>query len=269
MKWKELDINYCFSWDNNSWIRTWSNIKGGVWNTVEITKRKKNDNGILMKQRYGNIEEWERHFNYLLPFFKDRRYIKKNGKPLFIVYDITLFPSIDLMVDCWNKLAIDNGLPGIYFISTDVQPREKSKINSFLKFEPNYTRRKLEKKFSWIITSYERIRNLTHLKLPYILHYNLLWRNILKNTSQDDNIFDGAFVDFDTTPRKGLSGFVTYGASPRKFYKYLVELLMNTESDFVFLNAWNEWGEGAYLEPDQKYKFKYLNSIKKAIEKVK
>lgn len=267
LKWKDIDINYCFSWDNNSWVRTWSRIKGGTWTTLEGINRKKDDNGVLVKQEFGNEEEWKKHFEYLLPFFKDKRYIKKDGKPVFVIYDITLFSCMELMVECWNKLANDNGLPGVYFISTDIIPGKNSRINGMLKFEPNYTRKIIEKEYPWFIQKYDLIRRNFFKNLPYMLDYSFLWKRILKFSMDSENEFPGAFVDFDATPRKGMNAFVTYGATPKKFYKYFSRLLMKTNSEFVFLNGWNEWGEGAYLEPDQKYKYEYLRMVKKAIER--
>lgn len=267
LKWKNIDMNYCFSWDNSSWVRTWSRIEGGTWTTLEGTYRRKDDDGILIKQKFGNEDEWRRHFEYLLPFFKDERYIKKDGKPVFVIYDISLFSCIDLMIECWNKLAHDNGLPGVYIISTDIVPGKKSKVDGVMKFEPNYTRKQIEKNHPWISRKYSEIRGRFLKKIPYILSYDSLWRVILKNIIVSDNEFLGAFVDFDATPRKGTNGFVTYGATPEKFYKYFCKLLMKSNSEFIFLNGWNEWGEGAYLEPDQKYKYAYLAAVKKAIKK--
>lgn len=271
LEWKDINMNYCFSWDNNSWVRTWSRIRGGgTWTTLENTNTiSENDNGILMKQEFGNEEEWKEHFEYLLPFFKDGRYIKKDGKPIFVIYNITLFSCISLMIECWNRLANENGLPGIYIISMDAVPGKSSKVDGVLRFEPNYTRKEIERDYPWISQKYMEVRKKFFKKLPYILDYGFLWRKILKRSLTSDNEFIGAFVDFDATPRKGVNGFVTQGASPNKFYKYFSRLLMKTNSEFIFLNGWNEWGEGAYLEPDEKYKYAYLIALKKAIERVK
>ena len=76
----------------------------------------------------------------------------------------------------------------------------------------------------------------------------------------------GAFVNYDDTPRRGKNGRVIVNSTPEKFEKYLRQLIKISEAQgkqFVFLTAWNEWGEGAYLEPDEEYGYAYLDVIKR------
>ena len=86
-------LPFCFSWANESWSRTWYSSKKEV----------------LLKQEYGAEKEWESHFNYLLPFFKDERYIKVDNKPLFLIYKPSLILELDRMISFWEKLAIKEG----------------------------------------------------------------------------------------------------------------------------------------------------------------
>ena len=79
------------------------------------------------------------------------------------------------------------------------------------------------------------------------------------------NEFLGAFVNYDDSPRRSRKGKIVKGASPQKFKKYLSKLIKistKQDKDFIFITAWNEWGEGAYMEPDNINKYEYLYVIK-------
>ena len=109
----------------------------------------------------------------------------------------------------------------------------------------------------------------TRFEIPKIVSYKMVWKMIL-NRNADSNTYYGGFVDFDTSPRKGRHGYVFHGASPKKFKKYFSGLYNKSAKegkDFVFLTAWNEWGEGAYLEPDCRYGFQYLAAVRDIVRK--
>lgn len=76
LQWKDIDINYCFSWVNESWIYSWSKYKGGAWLYTNV-KGNAEARGLLVKQEYGDENEWKRHFEYLLPFLKTIDILKK------------------------------------------------------------------------------------------------------------------------------------------------------------------------------------------------
>ena len=80
--------------------------------------------------------------------------------------------------------------------------------------------------------------------------------------------FRTVFVDFDDTPRRGLRGIVSRGSTPERFGNYLRKTLVLSLKEgnaYVFINAWNEWGEGNYLEPDEKNRYRYLEQTRKAL----
>ena len=86
LQWKEIDIPFCFCWANESWARTWSRIGDkNPWANI-FEREERNGSGILLEQKYGEEEQWKRHFEYLLPFFKDERYIKIENRPVFLIY---------------------------------------------------------------------------------------------------------------------------------------------------------------------------------------
>ena len=85
----------------------------------------------------------------------------------------------------------------------------------------------------------------------------------------DDKTFLSGFVDFDDTPRRGKMARIMKGASPEKFETYLKKLLQISQKqnkEYVFVTAWNEWGEGAYLEPDENNGYAYLEALKAALD---
>ena len=252
------DFPFCFSWANESWTRSWD---GG-------------DRSVLIRQDYGKEEDWSAHFRYLLPFFKDRRYIRHDGMPLFLIYRPADFPAVDQMMALWNRLARMEDMPGVYFVKTltsfDARPARPPFLAS-VSFEPWLTYRRYSR-FT------ERLRNLVRYALfraaqwsslnwTFILNYDEIWHDILRRC-HGRNDFPGAFVSWDNTPRMGARSRVIMGSSPGAFGGYMRQLLANAVRDgspFVFLNAWNEWAEGAYLEPDERHGHGYLEQLAAAI----
>ena len=101
-----------------------------------------------------------------------------------------------------------------------------------------------------------------------VFDYDDFWRKILNTPSRAGTYFQGV-VGYDDTPRRGKDGYVIEGATPDKFAGYLTELMAKScanNCDIVFINAWNEWGEGSYLEPDTNNEYKYLEAIKRIAE---
>ena len=95
----KVDIPFCICWANEPWTKAW------------VNEEKK----VLIPQFYGEKAEWKDHFDYLLPFLKDDRYIKKDGKPLFVMYRPNVMDCVKKMMEYWNELAQEAGLPGITF----------------------------------------------------------------------------------------------------------------------------------------------------------
>ncbi|NBH82480.1 hypothetical protein D7X88_05035 [bacterium C-53] len=240
LKWTDIQMPFCFYWANQTWTKTWKKLTGAcIWSNIYETSEKKIETGILLKQSYGREKEWEDHFLYLLPFFKDERYIKLDGKPVFIIYRPDDIFSLWDMADYFDMRAKQSGFQGIYLIGSG-----RGVIRGL-----NAT---FEKQPDWKVDSYDEMWKMT------------LSSRIEKNCK---TYFCGG-VDFDNSPRMGKNSFIMKGASPLKFYTYFKELYKRSlllDNEFVFVNAWNEWGEGMYLEPDEKYGFGYLESLKKAI----
>lgn len=265
----EIDINYMFIWDNCSWVRTWSNIPGNDW-TPEFDGSPVDDEnaGVLAKLAYGGRGEWEKHFEYLLPFFLDERYIKIDGRPVFAFMN----PNIDYhilseMMKAMDEMAKAEGFPGLFVLS-----------------HANWKRHFFPHEFQYNPTSPNDLRdylryglhNKIRQRRPSLwkINYDSAWNHIL-NTARvrgKKDLFYSGFVGYDDTPRRGENARIYVGQTPEKFEYYLSELLNISAShnkEFVFLTAWNEWGEGAYLEPDDENGYAYLEAVRAALGKIR
>ena len=133
LKNKKIDIPFCICWANEPWTRAW----------VGETK-------VLIPQEYGNKKEWKEHFDYLLPFMKDCRYIYENEKPLVVIYRPEVIDHLNDMLDYWNELAIENGFKGLTYayqsINLDLQTnKDDSRFDINIEFQPLYAKYDLSK----------------------------------------------------------------------------------------------------------------------------
>lgn len=267
----DIDINYLFIWDNSSWIRTWSNVKGNDWTPLyDDTQKLTNEpdpnfsNGVLAELIYGDESDWQEHFNFLLPYFKDSRYIKIDGKPLFcFMHAAEEKELLWNMMSYWNQLAIDQGFEGIIPIAKSRWPIKRFEYE--FHYQP-VTVNNLRDLF------YFGLSNKINNRFPHLRKwdYDKAWKNILRyaRKNKDQNTFYSGFVGFDDTPRRGEVAKIITGQSPEKFSKYLSQLLQysaDQNKEYVFLTAWNEWGEGAYLEPDEENGYTYLEAVRFAL----
>lgn len=262
----EIKINYCINWANESWTRTWYGL----------------EKEILMAQDYGDREDWEAHFRYMLKFFRDDRYIKIDHKPLINIYRSKDIFELKDMLNCWRGLAKENGFDGLYVVvsnnAADQENREDL-VDAFYDFEPGYsTKNNLNKYdeflyYSKILTSYLYNRIFKKQVLERKVDIRKVYKRILKRHKKQQAtnkpVFPGLFPMWDNTPRRGYAGTVYVHESPKLFYKILRKLCSTVDkNDFIFINAWNEWGEGCYLEPDSVTKYRYLKAIKKVTDKL-
>ncbi len=252
LEWTDINMPFCFYWANESWVRSWSNIAGNCWTEVYESSVVQNGSGILLKQDYGGKQEWEEHFRYMLPFFKDERYLKKDGKPIFIIYSPDDIECLAEMKEYWDNLIRQIGFPGIYYIGNR---EDKHILDAVLIQEPQAA---MQHKF---FQNDKGIRSL--------LDYDDVWSNILNIPMNKKREYLCGFPGYDDTPRHGKDGTIVSGATPQKFKNYMIRLLVKAcrrDCDFLFLNAWNEWGEGMFLEPDKRWGFQYLEALKEAKE---
>lgn len=268
----DIDINYCISWANENWTNAW------------VSK----DNKILIGHDFDDEEDWIKHFDYLLQFFKDKRYMLENNKPILVIYVPHHIKKLKEMLSVWTNLAIKNGFDGITYIYQNAKSHfdetmDKKLFDYGIEFEPGYTNlssmnnnKKLyyiwmPKISSWLQKNLNiHIGKLNKSNKLKTQNYDEVWEKCLNRIPDSENMIPTAFVDWDNTPRRQERGEVFIGANPMKFKTYLKRLVIKTrdvyKSDKMFLFAWNEWAEGGYLEPDEKYGYGYLEAIKEILK---
>lgn len=250
-------VDYFFCWANEPWTRAWEGSKQ-----------------VLVEQQYGSQEEWQAHFDYLVGFFSDERYKKIDGKPVFILYRSNNIPNCKEMIEYWDGCCKKTGFNGIYIIEerNNFQTESACKnAKAILDFEPMFTithKRSIPQRFRDKLFALAFNKKTDSNML--VFDYDTIWQTILKRKyPQGKKHYIGAFVDWDNSARKGKNATVIRGYTPQKFEKYLrmqYERCQGMDCRLLFINAWNEWGEGAYLEPDELYGYKNLEIIKKVQE---
>lgn len=263
----KIEIPFCICWANETWSRTWNG----------------EENNILIKQNYeASYKDWKKHFDYLLPFFLDSRYIIDRNRPVFIIYKPHLIKNCSEMLSYWNELAIEAGFDGLFFgfQHHSVFDSDIKKIFDFgIEFEPFYTVRELmeEKrvngKIKYFLKNPSELLNGLKKKVahyPTIYNYDVIWKRIISRKPSDVKIVAGAFTAWDNTPRRNKDASIFFPATPEKFKKYFKKRIVaannNYQMDYLFINAWNEWAEGAHLEPDTTNEYGYLEGLKEGID---
>ena len=255
---KELDFPFCIIWTNHNWSKQWD---GG-------------NRELIIEQKHYD-EDDEKLFYDLLPFFKDKRYIKIGNKPVFSIFNPSFFTKERFLKfkNTMQKLAKENGLEDICFFGANhfsFDKQEEYGIDALCEFLPNgmfpylKTRFKLRCNNKFKCSVFDMKDYIENKK--YFLHkYN------------SPNVIKSIFPSWDNTARKAYSegGAVFYGETPELYKKWLIDILKWTkenkskDNQFVFINAWNEWSEGAHLEPDNYYGYAYLQATKEAMEEYK
>lgn len=268
----EIDIEYFFTWDSGSWKRTWSNVSGNDWAPTFDSVRNNNEPAILVEGGYEDIVAWKKHFQYLLRFFIDPRYLKIDNKPVLLFMDTGNQDILKQMEKCWNELAREKGFSGMYLASRRRLFLDKSPFNRSFLYQPEFSAWGKRRAIETRLTKYFGINFKTSLPVRYMYDYSRVWTRILKEESKHKKgVIPGCFVSYDDTPRRGEKAMVVTGASPNKFFEYFCKfyyMVCKNNRDFMLITAWNEWGEGAYLEPDEEYKEGYLEAVSKAVKDV-
>jgi hypothetical protein len=255
------DFPFCIAWANEPWTRTWD---GGVRH-------------VLMPQSYGGEEDWEQHFRYLEKMFHDPRYIRVDGRPLLLIYRTRSIERCADMLTLWRRLALQSGLPGLHIVSmmTIFGRDDRTQLfDAYVEYEPSYTQAFAPK---WLKAHEHAVNTFsrwcwklfgTGVHAPRSRDYRLVWRQIVQRPLPA-NHYPGAFVDWDNSPRKDLStSLVMRNASVAAFrqgFTGLYDKAKRAGTGFIFVNAWNEWAEGTYLEPDTELGTAYLEVIRSVV----
>ena len=248
------DYPFCLAWANHSWEKkTWQDDK---------------KNKLLIEQTYNGITDYTAHFYSLISAFKDKRYILVDNKPVFYIWDPFGIPNCAEFLDLWRKLAVENGLKGMYFIGSCTNFENRDKILRLGFDAVNISR----------LFDYQRLnttklsRAITHRvfnKLK-VFDYEKALSYFVGAEERDIKCIPTLFPNWDNSPRAGRRGYIFINSSPKIFKKHVrqvLEIIKNKprEKRIVFLKSWNEWAEGNYMEPDLVYGRGYIEALKEEL----
>lgn len=244
---KNLDFPFMLCWPNEPWTRRWDG----------------SENEILMPQKFEK-KDYLDFIKDIMPFFKDKRYIKINNCPAFVVYRPKYFKKevMDNAIKVWRDYVKKEGFDDLYLINAEAYDYDLGtkfenfdasvQFNSY-KMHKDWKRDnsiiKINPKFKGFAYDYEEyVKSKAYLEdVNYILYRTVL-------------------ASWDNTPRAMENAFIFNKSSPELYEEWLTDVMEYTkknfsrDNNFVFIHSWNEWGEGAYLEPDTKYGFAYLEA---------
>jgi lipopolysaccharide biosynthesis protein len=247
---------FCLCWANENWTRRWDG----------------QESEILLKQEYGETDDKE-HIQSLIPSFRDPRYIKVDGKPLFLVYRLSHLPDPQATINLWQKEVRYAGFAGIYLVNVESHPSDhglaaKYSLDAAVEFAPDWNcvyplkarggplgkllevdkalREHRISSYSGLVEKMKRKERPSYLRFPCVTP---MWDNSARRKT-------GATILVDSTPE-------LYG-------NWLQEVVdkfepSSPQENFVFINAWNEWAEGNHLEPCHKWGRAYLDATRKAL----
>lgn len=252
------DFPFCLAWANHSWMKK-------LWDPQATYKDK-----LLMEQIYPGDEDIKAHFYTVLPAFKDKRYIKVNDCPLFLIYAPLDYKEISHFISIWRELAILNGLKGVFFVGQGSMINRKKILDlGFDAFnDATIFGIKEKRSFLWIL-----IRKIVArlFKYPITYSYADAMKYWVYSEAKNRDTIPTIIPNWDHSPRSGAKGLILTNATPKLFQRHVEEVVnlvkdKNEEERIIFIKSWNEWGEGNYLEPDLKYGCGHLEALKSAIE---
>ena len=274
---RDLDLPFCLAWANETWSRRWDG----------------RDHHILQEQTHRPDKElWRRHFDYLFRAWSDERSIKVDGKPMFLVYRAHRIERVAEMFDFWREEAHRRGLPGLYLVAMKQYefplPEVLGHFDATMQFQPFEAIYSPDFEGHVFETSrgvqllrllpdkvQEMLRAFRYKFLPRLTFYDydMVWKHMLKvERDADLPAFPGAFIDWDNTARYVKRARIFRNASPERFEHWFDQLVQVTATRpagerLIFMNAWNEWAEGTYLEPDERHGYAYLEAVKRCMER--
>lgn len=267
----EPDFPFCLAWANQSW--------SGIWHGDPGT--------LLMKQTYPGPEDEAAHYLWASKAFHDPRYLRVDGRPIFVVFAPHDLPSTESFITHWRRLAEQDGLPGLYFVA--ISNMHKAGVDRYrnpilapfdavtqlapqdyletwgARTRGTLVRRVKERNLG------QRLHRLTHNRFarPTRIAYADVVDRALEDMPDEMRFLPCVLPNWDNTPRSGLRGVVYENSTPEEFRRYLVKALARVtprprDHAIVFLKAWNEWAEGNYLEPDARYGHAFMDVVREA-----
>ena len=260
----EPDFPFALAWANE----TWKGFAHGLTNR-----------NVLIEQQYPGDEDYIDHFHAILPAFKDKRYITVDGCPLFMVYKPQQLPDPAHFVDLWRKLALENGLPGIYFVAHHQSRKdhdfktEQESLDEMLGYgfdAVNFVRltkfleqRNFFSKVQGRLNKFFRGIPLSYSYRKFIPFFSDL-------IDSDIRAVPSLIPGWDHTPRSKKEGLVMTHSTPELFERHVAQVIGSVQDKpfdqrLVFIKSWNEWAEGNYMEPDLRWGTRYLEALKRQV----
>lgn len=247
---KSLNLPFCVCWANENWTRRWDGL----------------DAEVLIAQRHSPEDDLA-FIEEVAPFLRDERYIRVDGKPLLIVYRPSLLPSSKETAARWRQWCRDNGIGEIYLAYTQsfehVDPRNYG-FDAAIEFPPNRSR---PPDLTNAVTPLDRDFSMK------VYDWSVLNERSARYEQSKYTLYRSVCPSWDNTARRKNAGTVFVNNSPELYREWLSRAIADTASRFeepdqrlVFVNAWNEWAEGAHLEPDASYGYAWLQATRDALE---
>lgn len=242
----ELDLPFCLCWANENWTRRWDGL----------------ENDILMEQNH-SPEDDIAFIKDISEALRDPRYIRFNGKPVLLVYRVTLLPDPQATARRWREYCINAGIGDLYLVvarSFGIKDPRPFGFDAAIEFPPHEA-------VSPCLNDQMEIINPSYRGKIY--DYNDMAHSYINNPSTDYTLIKTVCPSWDNEARKPGCGNTFHGGTPSNYAIWLrsaCEQNLAEQRDrpehppFVFINAWNEWAEGAHLEPDSKYGYAYLHT---------
>jgi lipopolysaccharide biosynthesis protein len=239
---EKVDFPFCFCWANENWTRTWDGL----------------EKHVLLGQKHSADDDLS-FMNAMLPYFQDERYIKEDGKPVLLVYRVDLFPDMKATAERWRTAAKAAGFPDLHLCAVQFYGIDDPRPYGFdaaVEFPPH--------KFLGSENGFTEYLHMTNKNFRGgISDYRKIVAQALTKDSQEYTLYRGVMPSWDNTARRQHTPHVIHKSSPELYQFWLSEITKRTiesGTKYIFINAWNEWGEGCHLEPDLKHEHKYLEA---------
>lgn len=251
------DFPYLLCWANESWTRRWSGHSGEV----------------IMRQTYSTEDDY-RHIEFLVQHFHDSRYIRLNGRPVFAIYQPGELPDMRATADRWRTTVMDAGLPGIVLLGVQsfrsrIRDAARLGLDGIIDQQPDLR----VVRPAWRAAP-RHLAGRLHVasRFPKLVRYpyRKLVAHSLRTMRHHTNPwhFPTVCPGWDNSPRRDRGAVVLTGSTPEGYGRWLTETMRRTRAPIVFVNAWNEWAEGAHLEPDLFHGRAYLERHQRAVQAV-
>jgi glycosyltransferase involved in cell wall biosynthesis len=254
------DFPFCICWATENWTRRWDG----------------EDQHVLMEQNYGE-EDDRTHIRTLFPIFEDPRYIRVNGKPMFLIYRTENMPDPGRTAEIWREEARMAGIGELYLVRVEsIGACDPASINfdAALEFAPDWNNRGPRITADAAANgSPVTINNLKEVyEKNYVHRYDDLVTLMENKPTPDYTWFRCVTPSWDNSARRQEGAIIFTDSTPGKYRAWLESAINHTkknrsgEEKLVFVNAWNEWAEGNHLEPDHMHGRGYLEATRSALD---